>query len=239
MGFLHPDREAARLEALRQYELMDTEAEKVFDDIVVAAATICGTPTAMISLLDEQRQWFKARVGIDVSETPRSMAFCDVAIRDPSRTLIVENATLDPRFAENPLVTGGPLIRYYMGTPLQNDAGVALGTLCVIDTKPQQPTEQQVNALEALQRVAMHAMEQRKVTRTLARTLENVKELSGLLPICSHCKSIRNDKGYWDTLSEYLSRNTDVNLTHGICPDCLAQHYPDYTPHRHANQATD
>ena len=228
MGLLHGDNEAARLAALRRYNLLDTEAEQIFDDIVTAAAVICGSPMAMISLIDENRQWFKAKVGLEATETPRNVAFCDHAIRNPDTTLIVEDATQDQRFSDNPLVTGEQHIRFYMGAPLKDRDGMALGTLCVIDSTPQHPTETQVRALEALRRVVIHELEQRDMARALATALISVKSLSGLLPICSYCKSIRNDEGSWDSLYEYLSAHAGVDLTHGICPSCLVQHFPGF-----------
>lgn len=222
------DSEADRLEALRRYRLLDTPSEQVFDDIVLAAAEVAGVPIALISLVDDTRQWFKARVGLEAQETSRELAFCDHAIRRPNETMFVEDATRDPRFSENPLVTEDPSIRFYLGAPLVDPEGMALGTLCVIDSRPRRLTELQVNAIEALRRVAMQTIVQRRVAQDLAEALENVKTLSGLLPICAHCKSIRNDQGYWDEVADYFSKRTDFDFTHGICPKCVQQHFPEY-----------
>lgn len=230
MGFLQPDQEAARLEALRRYRLLDTGAEQVFDDIAAAAAALCDAPVALVSLIDTDRQWFKARVGLDAQETPREVAFCDHAIRRPDATMIVEDATRDERFKDNPLVTSAPDIRFYMGAPLCDPEGHALGTLCVIDRKPRRPTAARVAGLEALRRVAMHTILQRNAARELAAAYENVKLLSGLLPICSYCKAIRNDQGYWDSVAEYIGRHAAVDFSHGICPDCAKRHFPGFTP---------
>ena len=156
-----PEREQQRLDALDSYKILDTPAEAAFDDIVAIASEICGVPMALISLVDSKRQWFKAAVGLDVSETPREVAFCAHAIQQES-TLIVPDATADARFASNPLVTGNPNLRFYAGTPLQTSAGDSLGTLCVLDTKPRNLTPRQHAALRALGRQVMQQLEYRK-----------------------------------------------------------------------------
>lgn len=124
--------EQERLAELRGYGLLDSENEPEFDAIVREAAAAAGVPIALISLVDENRQWFKARVGLNATETPRAISFCTHAIHG-TEMLEVADATADARFATNPLVTGGPGIRYYAGTPLKTATGRRLGTLCVID----------------------------------------------------------------------------------------------------------
>ena len=154
-------RERRRLAALDGYAILDTAPEAAFDDIVTIASEICQVPMALISLVDSKRQWFKAALGLDVSETPREIAFCAHAIQQQS-TLIVEDATQDSRFAENPLVTGDPNLRFYAGTPLQTSEGEALGTLCVLDTQPRVLSPRQHAALQALGRQVMSQLEYRK-----------------------------------------------------------------------------
>ena len=132
---LPPD-EADRLAALRRLGILDTPDEERFDRLVRLAAASLGTPIALVSLVDRQRQWFKARVGLDATETPREMAFCAHAILEPTETLVVGDATHDPRFADNPLVTGDPEIRFYAGRVVSDPDGHPLGTLCVIDGEP-------------------------------------------------------------------------------------------------------
>ena len=154
--------EQQRLAALRRYRLLDTPPEQRFNDIVAVAARLLDTPIALISLIDEKRQWFKASVGLDVAETPREVAFCDHAIRQ-RETLIVSNAPEDPRFADNPLVTGGPGIRFYAGAPLITPEGHALGTVCVIDVKERRNFGAAEQAtLEALSRLVVDHLELRR-----------------------------------------------------------------------------
>ncbi|MGB0766546.1 MAG: HD-GYP domain-containing protein [Phycisphaeraceae bacterium] len=130
-----PDNESERLKALRAYDLLDTEATQGFDDIVNLAAHLFDVPTALVSLIDDDRQWFKAKCGLDACETSRDVSFCGHAILQ-SGVMVVEDATRDKRFADNPLVTGEPNIRFYAGAPLVDPDGMLLGTLCLIDYKP-------------------------------------------------------------------------------------------------------
>jgi PAS domain S-box-containing protein len=144
-----PSNEEARLKALRGAHLLDTPPEQIFDSIVARAAEICEVPIALISLLDEHRQWFKSKVGLDVTETARDLAFCSYTILQDG-LMVVPDALEDERFAHNPLVTGEPKIRFYAGMPIVTGDGNALGTLCVIDRKPRQLSSDQKYRLTAL-----------------------------------------------------------------------------------------
>ena len=177
---LLPD-EPQRLESLRQYAVLDTPAEAAFDDLTELAAHICEAPIALISLIDENRQWFKSKVGLDASETSRDVAFCAHAIHQPD-LFIVPDATLDERFADNPLVTGEPRIRFYAGAPLLTPDGHALGTLCVIDYQPRELRPDQQRALRVLSRNVIGQLElRRRALETASLLAERDEILAALL----------------------------------------------------------
>ena len=146
----HPQ-EAERLAALEAHDILDTLPEQGFDDLTRLASYICGTPIALVSLVDAERQWFKSRVGLEAAETHRDLAFCAHAILDEG-LMVVPDAEQDERFHDNPLVTGEPHVRFYAGTPLKTAEGHSLGTLCVIDHVPRRLTPEQQEALGALGR---------------------------------------------------------------------------------------
>ncbi len=171
-----PNNEKKRLEVLWQYDVLDSKPEKAFDDLTELAATICEAPIALITLVDEKRQWFKSKVGVDASETSRDISFCAHAILG-KKLLIVPDAAQDKRFAKNPLVTGKLGIRFYAGTPLINPEGQALGSLCVIDKVPRQLRPGQKRALEILGRHVMTQLELRRRSRELARAREEQENL--------------------------------------------------------------
>ncbi len=179
--------ESARLTALRRYRILDTDPEQAFDDLTLLASQICGTPIALISLVDENRQWFKSRIGIDVSETSRSISFCAHAIQQ-SGLFIVPDARADARFKDNPFVQGDQGIRFYAGAPLVTGDGYALGTLCVVDRLPRTLDADQLEALQALQRQAQAQLELRRNLVELRLALDGIETLSALLPYCSTCE---------------------------------------------------
>lgn len=155
-----PDGEAARLMMLRRYAILDTPAEAAFDRLAALARDLLGAPMAMVSLIDETRQWFKARVGIELREVPRELAFCDHTIRGgPDKLLVVPNLTADPRFASNPLVTGDPHLRFYAGAPLVGPGGAVLGTISVLSPEPRPDGLSEVEARGLRNLAAMAADE--------------------------------------------------------------------------------
>lgn len=163
-----PNNEQSRLAALRSYELLDTRAERAFDDLVHLTAESFGVPMTLVSLIDADRQWFKAKCGLDACQTDRDLAFCAHAILKPSHLMVVPDATEDPRFSGNPLVTGPPHIRFYAGCPLVDPDGHALGTLCLIDTAPRDLDSAERERLRLLARLVMDQAQARKVARAAA-----------------------------------------------------------------------
>jgi diguanylate cyclase (GGDEF)-like protein/PAS domain S-box-containing protein len=172
-----------RQQALDALDILDSGTESAFDGLVQAASAICGTPIALISLIDHDRQWFKANVGLDgVSETPRSISFCTHAIEHPD-LFVVEDAQNDPAFAGNPLVKGDPHIRFYAGAPLQLSCGATVGTLCVISRQPMRLDEKQRELLSKLSATAVHLLEGRRAMRLEAKSRQEAEQISAAMPI--------------------------------------------------------
>jgi len=234
-----PANEKQRLATLRGYEILDTEPEAGFDDLTTLASYICQTPIALISLIDADRQWFKSRVGVSVTETSRDIAFCATAILQ-SDVFIVSDASQDERFSGNPLVVSEPKIRFYAGAALMAD-GQALGTLCVVDRVPRELSPEQLEALRALSRQVQSQLELRRnlkrleislaardraesekerALQALKAALANIHTLEGLLPICLSCKKIQDQRGTWQPFEYYVRAHSEAKVTHKICPDC-------------------
>ncbi|RZJ65844.1 MAG: sensor histidine kinase [Flavobacterium sp.] len=185
-----PQNDRQRLDALLSYKILDSEPEKDFDDITRLAADICGTPVSIITLLDEDRQWFKSKIGLDVDHTSRDISFCGHAIGNPNENFIVENAIEDERFHDNPLVTDGIKIRTYAGVPLINPDGFALGTLCVIDDRAKTLEAHQIKALETLANQVTKLLELRKNNHKLVEShnslAQRYKDLETFSQVVSH-----------------------------------------------------
>jgi GAF domain-containing protein len=216
-----------RLTILQSSGILDTPPEEQFDDLTRVASFICKTPISLISLLDEKRQWFKSRVGLDATETPIEQAFCLHAIEKPE-VMVIRDAWEDGRFAANPLVTGAPNIRFYAGAPIITKEGVALGTLCAIDRRPRDLEPEALIVLQALARQAATLLELRNLVDAYHHALvmkdhaeREAEELRKLLPMCSYCRDVRDDNDYWQHLDGYLTSHAHVDLSHTVCPKCM------------------
>ena len=176
-----PPNEAQRITILRAYHILDTPPESAFDDLTQLAAQICQVPIALITLVDESRQWFKAQIGVNISETSRDIAFCAHAILDSEGMLEVRDMQRDPRFADNPLVAAEPHLRFYAGAPLVAPEGLALGTLCVLDYEPRVLNVKQRNALSALSRRVVAELELRRALDAYYRSEEQLQSLNASL----------------------------------------------------------
>jgi diguanylate cyclase (GGDEF)-like protein len=178
-----PKGEEARLAALQEYQILDTMPEQGYDDITRLASQISGTPIALVSLVDIDRQWFKSKVGLEVTETPRDLAFCAHAILEPDELMVVSDATSDARFAGNPLVRSDPRIRFYAGAPLKVPGGAALGTLCVIDRVPREMSQEQLESLRALSRQVIAQLELRRAIIELEAHQQQLEEANARLQV--------------------------------------------------------
>ncbi|MET0255022.1 MAG: GAF domain-containing sensor histidine kinase [Luteibacter sp.] len=168
--------EARRLAALSSFEILDTEKEGAYEDIVRIAANICGTPISVVNLIDGERQWFKAEIGLGVRETPLDTSICAHAILEHD-LLVVPDTTRDSRFAFNPLVTGNPGLRFYAGALLKTADGLPLGTVCVLDTRPRVLDDDQIDTLRRLARQVMAQMELRRMLRQAERRGDHLARL--------------------------------------------------------------
>ena len=240
-----PENEAERLNTLRGYGILDTSPEDGFDDLTRLAGSICGTPIALVSLVDEDRQWFKSKIGMEACQTARRDAFCAHTIIS-NELFVVPDASLDPRFATNPLVVGDLHIRFYAGAPLTAPNGHNLGALCVMDRVPRQLGPDQLESLRILSRqviaqvilaknlqelrTALHARDDlerdlRKVIQDFQEAKVTIQTLKGLIPVCAWCKKVRDDKGFWEQVETYITNSTGTDTTGAICPDCVDKHF--------------
>lgn len=211
---LPPD-ESARLETLRRYQILDTPPDAELDDLAQIAAALCGTPIALISLVDEHRQWFKARVGLDAAQTGRAESFCAHAVA-AADLLLVPDARSDPRFADNPLVEGEPYIRFYCGVPLRSPEGHAIGTVCAIDRAPRSLTEAQVRGLEAIARQVMQCLNRRRAA---------LEEQARLRMI-----AVEGNLGTWewDLAADRVTYSETVGPLFGLPAGASPPHYDDF-----------
>ena len=208
-----PVNERERLENLRAYSILDTLPEEEYDEITFLASKICGTPISLVTLIDETRQWFKSKYGLEINETPREYAFCAHAIQDQDNILIVPDSREDIRFQDNPLVTDNPNVVFYAGVPLVTPQGFPLGTLCVIDNVPRRLEESQIEALQALANQLIKLLELRIACIQLGESEQRLKELNAtkdrLFSIIGH--DLRGPIGGFKSLIQLLISGYDLS----------------------------
>ena len=217
--------EARRLEALRYYDILDSAPDAAFDDITRIAAYICDTPIALVSFVDEDRQWFKARVGLDMAETGRCLSMCAWAILD-QELFEVADTWLDGRFADNGLVVGEPFIRFYAGVPLRSAEGMNLGTLCVIDQVPRNLSESQRGVLRALGNQVSRLLEGTVVRRLLAESLATFDVFDRSFPACVMCGDIVLRDSQMP-LRGFVSEHTPARFHDTVCRTCPPTYDPE------------
>ena len=214
-----PENELQRLDALKEYSILDTLPEKEFDEITALATLICKTPISLISLIDDKRQWFKSRQGLSATETAKELAFCAHAINIPHEPLVVPDSRKDERFFDNPLVTDAPFVIFYAGVPLISDGGFPLGTLCVIDNTPRELDNEQLEALQYLANQVTRLLEKRKQQsklEMLVKELENKNNsLNNFVRIAAH--DLKSPLHCITMLSDlFLTDNSDKINAEGV-----------------------
>lgn len=202
-----PPEEPARIAALRKYDILDTEPEAAFDNMVRLAQYICQTPFAAISLVDENRQWFKAIVGADVKETPRDIAFCAHTILKPGPT-VVPNTLQDERFHDNPIVADLLKLRFYVGIPLTTPDGYRLGTLCVFDQKPRELSGEQMESLQALSESVMSHLELRLSHKQIRKYVDELQLAASIFDTASEAMLVTDADNRIITANPAFTRTT-------------------------------
>ena len=208
-----PPNETERLAVLNRLNILDTEPDPVFDGIVMLAANLFDVPVSLVSLVDTDRQWFKARIGLDDQTTPRDIGFCAHTILGKD-VLVVEDATRDTRFGDSPLVTGYPYVRFYAGAPLTIENGVNVGSLCIIDHEPRKIGDTEIECLRVLARSVVAQLR-------LNRLEQEWQGMGTRIALCAWCHGVKTDADgveTWKPLHEYVAAIEPVS--HGICPQC-------------------
>lgn len=208
---LLPDNEAERVAALHSFGILDTKPESQFDDLTSLSAMACKVPMAWICFIDEGRQWFKSTVGLQLQQSPRKLAMCAHAILSDS-LMVVEDASDDHRFAENPFVATPSGVRFYASAPLQVAPRIRIGTLSVADTKPRQISSFEAHALRTIGESVVAQLKLLYEHQSVPRPLD------GHVLTCAWCRKFHSRTGDWVTAEEYLQHR--FSSTHGICPAC-------------------
>ncbi|MFA6190981.1 MAG: diguanylate cyclase [Sulfurimonas sp.] len=218
-----PHNEQERLAELKKYDILDTEPEAIFESMVQLAAYICKTPISAISLIDENRQWFKAIVGIDATETPRDVAFCAHAILQ-DEPMVIRDALLDERFHDNPLVAGGPGIRFYAGVPLVTPSGLHLGTLCVIDVEPRELPQEQIEAVKTLADSVMAHLDLRLSHKEIRKYVDDLQLSATIFDTARESIVVTDENNCFITVNPAFTATTGYSLNEiiGKTPSILS-----------------
>lgn len=215
-----PSNEHERLRALESFQIIDSPRTPHFDDLAQQAAIGLGMPIALITFIDEDRQWVMASVGIKLEGTSREHAFCAHTIMG-DEVMVVEDTHADERFKDNPYVLGDPCFRFYAGAPLLTREGHALGSICVLDTKPRRLSPSQRAYLKDLANQVVHLLELERAARALKEVLHDEKLAKTLTMICAYCDHTQAQDGTWHATAP----QSDAHKTHGICPVCFEVHF--------------
>lgn len=208
--------EEDRLKSLQKYYLEDTSSDAALAKIVKVASVLCGTQMAAISILEKDRQWFKVKIGTDISETPREYALCNHTIKGMV-PVVVENTIEDDRFKDHPFVVNDPKVRFYAASPIITTEGDVLGTVCAVDFSPKSLSAEKIAMLEDLADLARHTIEAHRTSYILSSLNKNV------ITVCYKCKNIKTEKGKWELLETFLKRELGTQLSHGICRKCASK----------------
>ena len=215
-----------RLRALRATGLLEDEPSEALERLTRLASRIIDAPVSLVSMVDEDRQVFAAEVGLEEpwasrGETPLAYSFCQHVVRNRD-ALVVGDATEDDRVRDNPSIEELG-VRSYAGMPMTTADGHVLGSFCVIDDRPREWSEGELEILRDLASAAVTEIELRRTADALERALSKIRTLEGLIPLCAWCRKVRDDAGYWQELERYVREKAGVEITHGICPSCAEE----------------
>jgi len=220
--------EDMRLEAVHACAVLGQDPDPRFTDVAQLACEVLDVPYAMICLVDESRQRPLATVGFATEPTPRACSFGEevVSMRDTS-LLLIADASGDARFANDPMVEAPMNVRFVAGAPLRLPSGSVLGALLMFDNQPRSLDARGRDLLTRFTARVVDLLELHRAAAELAHARAHLDSLATLIPICSHCRKVRNEGNQWQTLERLVQAKTGSRFTHGICPDCIREHYPD------------
>lgn len=220
------ERRDARVDALTEYAILDSDPEPRFDALTKILSLALDLPVAVISLVDADREWTKAAYGVAPASLPTEPGFAAEAITSGGLS-VIEDVAADPRFAAHPLVTGPRQLRFFVGAPLEIECGHRIGSLWALGPEPRTLLPRETELLRTLAQQVVEMLELRRTEAQLEDAVQRIRTLASLIPICSHCRKVRDDENHWSTLERLVQAKTGSRFTHGICPECVREHYPD------------